>query len=201
MTILPGNAGAEKILVTGLHRVYFPTVLAVLDAEGREERRLLHSGHLGRLVVQRLADGRDWLLAGGTNNSTHEATLLMLDPERFSGVVPEESDGFGIVGPEVVGLRKRFRFRRSEVGKRLAPMNFAFSIRAFEEEIVVGVKEDVRLDGKAEILYHFDRRLEHRETVGGNWMESLHGEALSKGLLKKAFSWEEIRAMRPVEVR
>ncbi len=185
MLVLPGPGGTKKILVSGVHRVYFPSVLAVLDSKGREERRLLHSGHLGRLVVQRLADGREWLLAGGTNNSTHEATMLMLDPETFSGVVPEESDGFAIVGPKVVGLRKRFRFPRSEVGLKLASMNLVFSIRPFEEEIVVGVKEDLRKDGLAEILYHFDKQLRHRETIAGNWMEPFHEEAVSKGVLKK----------------
>lgn len=201
MVVLPGPGETKKILVSGVHRVYFPSVLAVLDSKGREERRLLHSGHLGRLVLQRLADGREWLLAGGTNNSTHEATMLMLDPETFSGVVPEEDAEFGIVGPAVIGLRKRFRFPRSAVGLRLASMNLVFSIRSFEEEIVVGVKEDLRKDGLAEVLYHFDKQLRHRETTAGNWMEPFHGEAVSKGLLKKPFSWEEIRRMRPLEVR
>lgn len=201
MVLLPGPGGTKKLLVSGVHRVYFPSVLAVLDAKGREERRLLHSGHLQRLLVQRLADGREWLLAGGTNNSTHEATLLMLDPETFSGVVPEEAAGFAIVGPKAVGLHKRFRFPRSKVGLKLAPMNVVYSIRSFEKEIVIGVREDVRADGKAEILYHFDKRLQHQETAAANWMEPFHGEALSKGLLAKPFSWLEFRRMRPLEVR
>jgi transcriptional regulator with XRE-family HTH domain len=80
--------GELELLVNFVHGKYYPDALCVVDRHGRLQSQYAHRGHLlDVLVVDLDADGRDEILALGTNNAPayQGATIVLLDDAHRSG--------------------------------------------------------------------------------------------------------------------
>lgn len=80
-----------NIVVTSHHYLYYPSQVAVLSPDGRLLREYWHSGHLNALATATHA-GHERIYLGGVNTGEHRATLVVLDPEAFSGAASTTPD-------------------------------------------------------------------------------------------------------------
>jgi transcriptional regulator with XRE-family HTH domain len=89
MTVCDLNGdGDPELVVNFLHGKYYPDAVCIVDRDGRLQSQYGNRGHLAELLVVDLdADGRDEILALGTNNAPayQGATILLLDDAHRSG--------------------------------------------------------------------------------------------------------------------
>jgi hypothetical protein len=91
--VVRGKTPAEtRIVISSYHYLAKSNQVAFPDVNGRLVAEYWHGGHL---LYSDLADldgnGRIQLLLGGVNNGNHQATLVVLDPLKVSGIVtPKE---------------------------------------------------------------------------------------------------------------
>ncbi len=80
--------GRQEIVVSFVHGRYHPTAVCLFDQDGSLLRQYANKGHLlGLLVADLDADGRDEILATGTNNAPAYAgpTAVLLDDRHWRG--------------------------------------------------------------------------------------------------------------------
>lgn len=92
-------SGTPEVILTAVHRPYFPGVLWKLDAQtGEELARYVHPGHLKDVAAQDLNDdGIVELLVCGASNAYDQTTLFALDPRSMHGHAPTRGD-YGVEG-------------------------------------------------------------------------------------------------------
>lgn len=93
LQVFIGHRPAEtRIVVSSNHYLGEADQVAFLDVKGRVMAEYWHPGHVLHLEQADLdGSGRKKLLLGGVNNGDHQATLVVLDPLKMSGVVtPKE---------------------------------------------------------------------------------------------------------------
>ena len=106
-----GDAGRE-VLIRYTHNQYYPGAVAVYEADGTPLAQYVNRGHISTLLINDIdADGRDELLALGTNNDPayQGATAIYLEEGAWSGaaVDPPGGPGRGPVGDITDGARYR----------------------------------------------------------------------------------------------
>lgn len=104
--------GGDELAIKFIHRKYYPTCLVAFDAEGNQLAHYVNRGHIINLHAEDLdGDGRDELLAFGTNNDLayQGATVIYLEEGAWSGasVDPPDGPGAGPVGQITDGARHR----------------------------------------------------------------------------------------------
>lgn len=80
--------GDPEVVINFIHGKYYPDALCVVGRDGRLQSQYANRGHLASLLVTDLdRDGRDEILALGTNNAPayQGATVILLDDAHRSG--------------------------------------------------------------------------------------------------------------------
>jgi hypothetical protein len=116
-----------RIVVVSLHDTWWPSQIALLDANGKTISEYWHSGGLNSMVLADLdGDEREEIIAAGiANGYDHQATLVVLDPDRVFGASTEVRPEFQIHGMGVAQERLRLLFPRSDLNRALYQFNMA----------------------------------------------------------------------------
>ena len=146
-----------RIVVSSQLIPWWPSQIALLDANGKTISEYWHSGGLSYMVLADLdGDGREEIIATGVSEYDHQATLVVLDPDRVFGASSEVRPGFQIHGMGVAQERLRLLFPRSDLNKALFQFNQAVEPTVEHGSIRLTVRECIAPPGCL-IWYEFDK--------------------------------------------
>ncbi len=151
-----------RIVVSSQLWPWWPNQIAVLDANGKLVSEYWHSGTLNYLTLADLdGGGREQIVAAGVANGyDHQATLLVLDPDRVTGASTEVQPEFQIHGMGTAQERLRLLFPRSDLNRALFQYNAATEPGLERGCLRVSVLECITpYPGGCRIYYEFDQRL------------------------------------------
>jgi hypothetical protein len=116
-----------RIVVSSWHDPWWPNQIAILDSSGKTISEYWHSGALPNMVLADLDDdGREEIIATGISNGYHQATLVVLDPDRVFGASAEAArPELQIHGMGSAQERLRLLFPRSDLNRALSQFNRA----------------------------------------------------------------------------
>jgi hypothetical protein len=140
--VAPRNGKPGLILVVAYHGVEHPAQVTALSLQGKVLGEYWHSGHFLTATVADLEkDGRDKLYLAGILNSTHSATLVVLDPRELGGASQEPDpmfrlDGFA-AGMEVA----RISLPESEVTRQTQEFPVATVLRERDGRLELHVRQ------------------------------------------------------------
>jgi len=173
---------------------WWPSQVAILDTRGKTMSEYWHSGNLGDMMLADLdGDGREEIIATGVSNGyDHQATLVVLDPDRVSGASTEVRPEFQIHG--LGGAREKLRllFPRSDLNRAaLFTYNDAIGPAVQNGQFRLTVQECPAPKG-CPIRYEFDRNF-HLITAfaGGDDFRTAHDRFYESGKPAHALSAEE----------
>ena len=113
---LEGDGNLEIVIIAS-HRFFFPTQLAVLDAEGHILGEYWNAGHLMDIAFVDLnEDGEMEILAAGLNNEYSTGCLVVFDWNRVKGSSPQGKD-FLCQGCVKGGEKHYILFPRTDVDR------------------------------------------------------------------------------------
>lgn len=110
--------GRHEILVVAHSLGYFPTVVSLLDAEGRLLGEYWNSGQIADVnAVDLDGDGRKEILLAGVNNEYRSGFLAVLDTTDMGGASPQQNPYY--TSPELGPGKEMFyiRFPQSAIDK------------------------------------------------------------------------------------
>jgi len=97
--------GKKNILFQGSHRMWFPSVVGVIDHEGKPVSEFWNYGALRMYAQFDIdGDGSNELFLGGTYNKDNRATFVVFDKDYIDGSSPE----FDISGRNRPGLERHY---------------------------------------------------------------------------------------------
>jgi hypothetical protein len=188
-----------RIVVSSAHDPWWPSQIAVLDANGKIVSEYWHSGALTSLVLADLdGDGREEIVATGVSEYDHQATLVVLDPDRVFGASTEERPEFQIHGMAVAQERLRLLFPRSDLNRALFQYNQAIEPAVEHGIIRLTVLECITPPG-CRIYYEFDKNVHLISAfAGGDDFRSVHARFYQGGKDAHPLSAEEQAAFQKV---
>jgi len=190
----------RRIVVTSIHNTWWPSQIAVLDTNGKTISEYWHSGGLSYLVLGDLdGDGREEIIATGISNGyDHQATLVVLDPERVFGASTEVRPEFQIHGMGVAQERLRLLFSRSDLNRALFQFNLAADPVIEHGSLRLTVMECITPLG-CRIWYEFDKNFHLIAAfAGGDDFRSAHARFYQSGKDAHLLSAEEQAAFQKV---
>jgi len=182
----------SRIVVSSIHLPLYPHQIAMLDSRGKTISEYWHSGHLFYLTLADLdGDGREQIIASGINNGYHQATLIMLDPDRVYGASVEAArPEVQIHGMGVPAERLRLLFPRSDLNKALYTYNEGQDVSVGNSGIRLNVRECQQRDG-CKILYVFDKNFHLISASDGDQFRDAHAEFYLRGKDAHPFTAKE----------
>jgi len=176
--------GAVRIAVASVHHTWFPCQIALLSGDGQLLREYWHAGHIQTLAVSDTkSTGRPLLYAGGIANGYKQATLVVLNPETFSGSSREEDVTFQL--PGAPGLEEaRVLFPRSCINRAKETFNGVTRLDARAGRLYVGVYEEA--GAEAQVLHTFDQRMTYQGAGLSSRFAARHAELQNTRLLDHA---------------
>lgn len=192
--------GPMDIWVSFLSRDSSPSVVARLSNSGKLQSYYLHSGHLHVLRLwNRGPERKTVLLAAGINNRREMATVVVLDPDRLSGVSGEPgSREEQLLGQLSQSEIARLFFPRTRLNREIAEYNGVRDLRTSEEHLeVLTDEEQMGAKGSAAIV-RYDLNLDFR-VLGVRFhdvFEPVHHKYFRQGLLDRDFDSREIAELR-----
>jgi hypothetical protein len=189
-----------RIVVLSQHIPWWPSQIAVLDANGKTISEYWHSGGLAWMTLADLdGDGREEIIATGVSEYDHQATLVVLDPDRVFGASTEVRPGFQIHGMGVAQERLRLLFPRSDLNRAMFQYNQAVE-PTFEHGVVrLGVLECISPRG-CRIWYEFDKTFRLIAAfAGGDEFRSTHARFYQTGKDAHLLSDKEQAAFQKVQ--
>jgi hypothetical protein len=166
----------SRIVVSSAHDMWWPNQIAILDSNGKTISEYWHSGRLDDMVLADLdGDGREEIVTTGVSNGyDHQATLVVLDPDRVFGASTEVRPEFQIHGMGVAQERLRLLFPRSDLNKALFQYNWATEPTVEQGSIRLAVRECIAPPG-CRIWYEFDKNFRLIAAyAGGDEFRSAH---------------------------
>jgi hypothetical protein len=150
------------IVVANIHDTWWPGQIAILDANGKTVSEYWHSGGLSSMVLGDLdGDGREEIIATGVANGyDHQATLVVLDPDRVFGASTEVQPEFQIHGMGVAQERLRLLFPRSDLNRALFQFNAATDPTVEHGSLRLTVAECITPVLGCRIWYEFDKNFQ-----------------------------------------
>ncbi|HEV2402518.1 MAG TPA: hypothetical protein VGS27_36650 [Candidatus Sulfotelmatobacter sp.] len=184
-----------RIVVASQHTPWWPAQIAILDTKGKLLSEYWHSGALTHLALADLdGDGRQEILAAGiANGYDHQATLVVLDPDRVYGASSEVRPEFQIHGMGAARERLILLFPRSDLNRALHQYNSAIE-PTFESGVVrLTVTECIMPPiYSCPIWYEFDRKFRLIAAyAGGDEFRSAHNRFYQAGQGAHTLSAEE----------
>jgi hypothetical protein len=183
---------ASRIVVSSIHDPWWPNQIAILDSNGKTISEYWHSGHLDHLALADLdGDGREEIVATGISNGYHQATMIVLDPDRVFGASAEAArPELQIHGMGIAQERLRVLFPRSDLNKALFVYNAAGEAAVENGSIELSVKECLQPPGCL-MWYQFDRQFHLLGAYADEQFRSSHAQFYAKGKDAHSFSPEE----------
>jgi hypothetical protein len=180
---------------------WWPSQVAILDTHGKTMSEYWHSGHLGDMMLADLdGDGREEIIATGVSNGyDHQATLVVLDPDRVSGASTEVRPEFQIHGMGGAQEKLRLLFPRSDFNRAaLFTYNDAIGPEVQNGKLRLTVQECPAPKG-CPVRYEFDRNF-HLITVytEGDEFRNAHDRFYAHGKDAHALDSEEEQAFLKV---
>lgn len=155
----PTDKRPARIVASSGHATWWPNQIALLDSDGKVVSEYWHSGRLDYMTSADLdGDGREEIVASGTNNGYLQATLVVLDPDRVFGASAEVRPQFQIHGMGAAQERQRLLFPRSDINKTFFSYNIAFNLSVNNGIIQLSV-EECAVPGGCDIAYEFGKDL------------------------------------------
>jgi hypothetical protein len=181
-----------RIVISSIHDPWWPNQIAILDSHGKTISEYWHSGHLEHLTLADLdGDGREEIVATGISNGYHQATLIVLDPDRASGASTEAArPELQIHGLGVAQERLRLLFPRSDLNRALSVYNAGQEATIEQGRLRFSVAECLHPQG-CFIWYEFDRNFNLVTAYADEQFRSAHAQFYTKGRDAHPFSPEE----------
>lgn len=194
----PTETRALRIVVSSAHDIWWPNQIAILDSNGKMLSEYWHSGRLDHLVLADLdGDGKEEIVATGTNNAYLQATLVVLDPDRVIGASAETRPQFQIHGMAVAQERFRLLFPRSDLNKALFSYNSALEPMVDHGSIRLAVLECL-IPAGCPVIYEFDKNLRLISAYPGEEFRTSHTRFFQNGKDAHRFTAEEQEAFQKV---
>jgi hypothetical protein len=86
--------GKSRIVLALKHKTWWPSPLVILNANGGEMGRFVHSGYIEALSIAGTAEAPVWMAGGVDNSHDRSAMLAILDANHPSGSSPTEKTEF-----------------------------------------------------------------------------------------------------------
>jgi hypothetical protein len=188
------------IVVANIHDTWWPGQIAIVDSNGKTVSEYWHSGGLSSMVLGDLdGDGREEIIATGVANGyNHQATLVVLDPDRVSGASTEVQPEFQIHGMGVAQERLRLLFPRSDLNQALFQFNVATDPTVEHGSLRLTVSECITPLG-CRIWYEFDKNFHLIAAyAGSDEFRSAHARFYQSGKDAHPLSAEEQAAFQKV---
>ena len=189
-----------RIVVSSVHIPWWPNQIAVLDSNGKTISEYWHSGTLSDMVLADLdGDGREEIIATGiANGYDHQATLVVLDPDRVFGASTEVRPEFQIHGMGVAQERLRLLFPRSDLNRALFQYNQAIEPTVEHGGLRLTVMECITPPG-CRIWFEFDKNFRLIAAyAGSDEFRSAHARFYQSGKDAHPLSAEEQAAFQKV---
>ena len=183
-----------RMVVASIHVPWWPSQIAILDSDGKTTSEYWHSGGLSYLTLADLdGDGRQEIVATGVANGyDHQATLVVLDPDRVFGASTEVRPEFQIHGMGVAQERLRLLFPRSDMNRALSQYNIATDPTFEQGHIRLTVLECTAPAYACPIWYEFDKNfLLIAAYAGGDEFRSTHERFYQSGKNAHSLTTEE----------
>ncbi|HTW58377.1 MAG TPA: hypothetical protein VMD99_09610 [Terriglobales bacterium] len=196
----PTKTSPSRIVVSSAHDPWWPDQIALLDSSGKTVSEYWHSGALTSMVLADLdGDGRQEIIAAGVANGyDHQATLVVLDPDRVFGASTEVRPEFQIHGMGVAQERLRLLFPRSDLNQALFQYNQATDPVVEQGIVRLTVLECMSPPG-CPIWYEFDKNFRLIAAyAGGDAFRSAHARFYASGKNAHPLSAEEQAAFQKV---
>lgn len=192
LVVLKAEKKASRIVVSSIHDPWWPDQLAILDSNGKTTSEYWHSGHLDHLTLADLdGDGRDEIVATGISNGYHQATLVVLDPDRVFGASTEAArPELQIHGMGIAQERLRLLFPRSDLNKTLSVYNAGQEATIEHGRIRLSVAECLQ-PPSCLMWYEFDRHFELETAYADEQFRTAHAQFYAHGQDAHQFSPEE----------
>ncbi len=186
------------IVASSAHAIWWPNQIALLDSNGKVLSEYWHSGRLDSMTLADLdGDGREEIVAAGTNNGYLQATLVVLDPDRVSGASSEVRPQFQIHGMGAAQERTRLLFPRSDMNKAFFSYNSAFGLSVSNSIIRFSVEECI-VPGGCTVAYEFAKNLQLIAAYPAEGFRSAHVRLYQNRKDNHPFSPEEQTAFQKV---
>ena len=196
LLVVRGKTEAEtRVVVSSNHYLGQANQVAFLAPDGRVVGEYWHPGHLLHFEQVDLdRSGRRYLLLAGVNNGNHQATLVVLDPLKISGVVtPTEMKDhrFELLNMTPAREKAVVLFPRSCMSAD-QPYTRVSNLQVSKDRIVVTVSEGV-VESAQGFVYEFDYDLQTVNVVPGNGveLERVHRSLEARGKLDHPFDFEK----------
>jgi hypothetical protein len=188
-----------RIVVSSAHDTWWPNQIAILDSDGKLISEYWHSGRLDDMVLADLdGDGSEEIVATGVSNGyDHQATLVVLDPNRVFGASTEVRPDFQIHGLGFAQERLRLLFPRSDLNRALFAYNRAQGPIVQQGSIRLTVQECTTPPGCL-IWYEFDKNLHLISAYAGEEFSSAHARFYQNSKDAHALSVEEQNAFHKI---
>jgi hypothetical protein len=189
-----------RIVVVSQHSPWWPGQIAILDSNGKTISEYWHSGGLNAMVLGDLdGDGREEIIATGiANGYDHQATLVVLDPDRVFGASTEVRPEFQLHGMGAAHERLRLLFPRSDLNRALSQFNIATE-PTFEHGILRLTVLECTVPPGCHIWYEFDMNFRLIAAfAGGDEFRSAHARFYQNGKDAHLLSAEEQAAFQKV---
>jgi hypothetical protein len=190
-----------RVVVASIHDPWWPSQIAILDSDGKTISEYWHSGGLSYLALADLdGDGREEIIATGVANGyDHQATLVVLDPDRVFGASTEVRPEFQIHGMGVAQERLRLLFPRSDLNRALFQFNIATDPTVEHGNIRLTVLECTAPNQGCRIWYEFDKNFHLIAAfAGGDEFRSAHERFYQSGKDAHTLSAQEQAAFQKV---
>jgi len=192
---------APRIVISNWHDPWWPNQIALLDSNGKTVSEYWHSGGFGAMVLADLdGDGRQEIIATGVANGyDHQATLVVLDPDRVFGASTEVRPEFQIHDMGVAQERLRLLFPRSDLNRALFQFNAAMSPSVEHGNLRLTVDECTAPTFGCPIWYEFDKSFHLIAAfAGGDEFRSTHNKFYQTAKHVHTLSAEEEAAFQKI---
>jgi hypothetical protein len=188
-----------RIVVSSQYHPWWPCQIAILDSNGKTISEYWHSGVLSSMVLADLdGNGREEIVATGVSEYDHQATLVVLDPDRVFGASIEVQPEFQIHGMGVAQERLRLLFPRSDLNKAVSQFNMAMDPTVKQGILRLTVAECIIPLG-CQIWYEFDKNFRLIAAyAGGDEFRGAHARFYQNGRDAHPLSAEEQAAFQKV---
>ncbi|MFY9854095.1 MAG: hypothetical protein WAK26_09495 [Terracidiphilus sp.] len=190
--VLRAAPGQARRIVVSSNELYYPHQIAIVDAHGKTISEYWHSGHLAHLALVTLEPGGgEQIIATGISNGYHQATMIVLDPNRVFGASTEAArPEIQIRGMGAAQERLRLLFPRSDLNKSLAVYSQAMAVYVDQGVVHLPVLE-CELVPRCYMWYAFDKDFQLLSASPDDQFRSAHKEFYLKSKTDHAFSAEE----------
>ena len=188
-----------RIVVSSIHDTWWPSQIAILDANGKTISEYWHSGALTYMILADLdGDGKEEIVLTGVSEYDHQATLVVLDPDKVFGASTEVRPEVQIHGMGVAHERLRLLFPRSDLNKALSQYNWATEPTVEHGSIRLTVAECITPPG-CRIWYEFDKNFNLIAAyAGSDEFRSAHAHFYQSGKDAHPLSAQEQAAFQKV---